>query len=265
VTKIRMIGMDFDHTLIDHNQAGPRVPEATKALLYDLIAEGVEVGIVSGRQWWAMRDLLECQGIPWGKPFPTFFVTREAFLYWVHNGEMEPDREWNEARAEEMEELAQAIMRHAPQWFAAIKEAKLHVTGWTLWGDYGFELRLATLEEAERARKILQAHIEGWQLARAQRNRFLAHVALATAGKGRTLLRAAEVKGFHPHQVLAIGDSLNDLDMLDGALGLRSGAVGNAEEAVKQVVRRAGGVIASRPAGEGVIEIIAAYQEQGLL
>ena len=95
-------------------------------------------------------------------------------------------------------------------------------------------------------------------MARVHRNRMLAQVVLSTAGKGNSLLRAATVKGLRPHQVLAIGDTLNDLDMLDGRHGFRAGAVGNADLVIKQAVLAAGGIVAEREAGAGLAEILLA-------
>ncbi len=265
MTHIRMIALDFDNTLIGHDNGLPVMPADTKALLLKLIAEGIEVGIASGRRWRDMRAALAYLGLSWGRPFPTFIVTRETFLYWMQDGEMVPDRAWNEARGWEMEQLARALLGKAPTWLTALEEAGLHITGWILWSDYGLEFRLATIEEAERARQILKAHTADWAQARVHRNRFLAHIALATAGKGKTLRWATEARGLAPHQVLAIGDSLNDWDMLDGSQGFWSGAVGNADEQLKEKVREVGGVIAEQPAGAGVAEIIAAYRRRGLL
>ncbi len=64
--------------------------------------------------------------------------------------------------------------------------------------------------------------------------------------------------------MLAIGDSLNDLTMLDGKLGFRVGTVGNADELINAAVRAAGGMVATqrvaagsaRPQGERPIHVL---------
>ncbi|MEM2791397.1 MAG: HAD hydrolase family protein, partial [Thermofilaceae archaeon] len=79
-----------------------------------------------------------------------------------------------------------------------------------------------------------------------------------SAGKGPTLLTLLKVLGIPEGAALCIGDAPNDLSMLDGSYGFMVAAVGNAEE-VKEAVRRAGGYVASRPRGEGVLEVLRAY------
>ena len=124
---------------------------------------------------------------------------------------------------------------------------------------------LYNVEDAERARTWLAeraGHLPGARIFRSGR---AVHIALETAGKGRTLVRAAETRGLAPNEVLAIGDSGNDLDMLDGKLGLLPATVGNAEDSIKDAVHRAGGFVATREATWGVEEILTEYANRGLL
>jgi hydroxymethylpyrimidine pyrophosphatase-like HAD family hydrolase len=78
----------------------------------------------------------------------------------------------------------------------------------------------------------------------------------AAVGKGPVLAELARLWVIAPSEVLAIGDSHNDLSMLDGRLGFRSATVGNADGVIKEAVRRAGGSVASGHAGAGVLELL---------
>ena len=262
---IRMVGMDFDLTLIEHRDGGVYVPPETYETLVALIEAGIEVGIVTGRGSWAMHKLLEQAGITWGRPFPTFICPRETFLYWITDGQLQPDAAWNQARSGELAELVGWITPRQYEWHRAIEVAGLDIAHWILWGDYGLEVGMNSPEDAERVRQMLTEWVQDMPLARTHRNYALAHVVLTTGGKGNTLLHAASQRGLAPGQVLAIGDSLNDLTMLDGKLGMHSGAVGNADPAVKQAVEAAGGMVATQPAGAGVAEILRHYRREGLL
>ncbi len=262
---IRMVGMDFDLTLIEHRSGGVYVPSETYEMLVALIESGVEVGIVTGRGCWAMDDLLEQAGIPWGRPFPTFVCPRETFLYWITDGRRQPDEVWNRARSEELAKLVGWLTPRQYEWYKAIEAADLQIAHWMLWGDYGLEVGMNSPEDAEQVRQMLSQWIRDMPLAQVHRNYALAHVVLATAGKGTTLLHAARERDLAPQQVLAIGDSLNDLQMLNGKLGMHSGAVGNADPTVKQAVAAAGGIVATQPAGAGVAEILRHYRQKGLL
>ena len=62
--------------------------------------------------------------------------------------------------------------------------------------------------------------------------------------------------GFLTGEVLVIGDSGNDLDMLDGHWKFQLATVLNAEQEVKESVRAHGGYVASQPRSRGIIEIM---------
>jgi hydroxymethylpyrimidine pyrophosphatase-like HAD family hydrolase len=88
------------------------------------------------------------------------------------------------------------------------------------------------------------------------RNVRLVQIHDALVGKGRVLAELARVWDLAPDEVLAIGDSANDVSMLDGSLGFQCAAPGNADELVQDVVRRAGGYVAQARIGAGVIEVL---------
>jgi phosphoglycolate phosphatase-like HAD superfamily hydrolase len=254
---IRMVGMDFDLTLVDYKDYRPVIPLETQALLHGLAQRGIPVGLVSGRVWWDARDRIDWASMNWGWGFPSFFIARETFIYWARDGVMQPDVEWNRDRAADMEQLMRGLCARTPDWLDALAEAGIPAVRWVHWSSYGLELQFSTSEDAEHARGLLTQWMD-LPLGRVHSNRSLAHVVLATGGKSRSLVRAAETLGLKPSQVLAIGDARNDLDMLDGHSGIRPAAVSNAQEPIKDAVRRAGGWVASQPAGLGVAEILRA-------
>jgi len=90
------------------------------------------------------------------------------------------------------------------------------------------------------------------------RNRHIVQIADAAAGKANTLDRLAGLWGLQPGQILALGDSINDVGMLGGAHGFRSATVANAAPEVRAAVRRNGGFQASAGTGAGVLEALAA-------
>jgi hydroxymethylpyrimidine pyrophosphatase-like HAD family hydrolase len=63
--------------------------------------------------------------------------------------------------------------------------------------------------------------------------------------------------GIPPERVMAIGDSLNDMDMLNGEHGFFPVAVANAEAEIKVAVQKAGGLVTRSPTSDGVAEAIA--------
>jgi HAD superfamily hydrolase (TIGR01484 family) len=264
--RIRLVALDFDMTLVDHTDEGPKIAVETRRMLEGLLEEGIEVGIASGRYVWEMKDILERIGMKWADPFPSFYVTREAFVFRKTEGRMTPDRARNDPLGREMERFMQALSSETGAVLSLVEEAGLTVAKWILYSDYAFEIHFGSETEAERAMGLVGDYYDrvGVQ-ARLHRNRATVNAMHPATGKGDSLLHLSRSLGLEPAQVLAIGDSLNDLDMLDGRLGFRSGAVGNAAEVVKDTVAKAGGVVASGTAGRGVAEIVAAYRAAGLL
>ena len=167
-------------------------------------------------------------------------------------------------RAAEVACLARTLCEKTPDWLDALAAEGLIPKHWILCGDYCLELHFHTIETAGQTRLLLVDWVQDTPLARAHRNRLMAHVLLATAGKGCTLPHAAQAKGIAPDHVLAVGDTLNDIDMLDGCFGFKSGAVGNTDESLKEAVPANNGIIATGRAGAGLGEILRAYEGAGM-
>ena len=80
-------------------------------------------------------------------------------------------------------------------------------------------------------------------------------------GKGILLARLAELLDVPQSKVFAVGDSHNDLCMLDGRFGFQSGTVANADPEIQEVIRQNGGPIASQPTSLGVAELLRGLME----
>jgi hypothetical protein len=77
--------------------------------------------------------------------------------------------------------------------------------------------------------------------------------------KGSALGEIARRLGIPAAQVLAIGDHLNDLPMLNPRYAGFLAAPSNAIPLVKETVRNAGGYLSMRPHGHGVADAIKYY------
>ena len=144
--RVRLIGTDFDLTLF---HAGG-ISKATQEVLVQTVNKGIRVGIVSGRPWYDMRTMLVQTGVNFGKPYPSFLVWREKFILWVEDGKTREQTDWNQLKLREMEELNSEILKVAPGWLAALKEAGLTHRIWNIFGDYGFEVFYSNRMEALR-------------------------------------------------------------------------------------------------------------------
>lgn len=254
---IRLLGLDFDGTLVENRFDGPVVSPRTIARLDDLVRGGVLAGIVTGNAWWTTRRQLERAGGAWTGPFPSFVISREAFIHWkATDGTLAADAGWNGARSADFGRLVAWLAAFHYELYAEMIAAGFRILRFHLLGDYGLEAYFDTEEEAEEARVWLAERVRDQPLARAHRNRTNTNIVLATAGKGASLLRVAQTRGIEPCDILAIGDGLNDLDMLDGTLGMLCATTDNAAAHVKDVVRAADGFIASKHSTWGLEEVL---------
>lgn len=102
---------------------------------------------------------------------------------------------------------------------------------------------------AESARRIMSEL--GWR-GRVMVSGYALHLQPEGGGKGRALRLIVEKLGTSPDEVVAVGDSEGDLELLEAA-GIPA-AVGDADPRLKIVAR----MIASSPAGDGLAEIVGA-------
>lgn len=253
---IKMIGMDFDLTLVDYPPSGAYVCPETVACLENLIAQDVDVGIVTGRDIWAMRDILTIAGVRFGDPFPTFVVVRENYVHWQKQNKFIAHEPWNSKMTAQMASFTKSLSSHVQGWLDDLADHGLHPGKWILFSDFGLEIHFPTNEMAASACLLMENWLGQVPDLHIHRNRMMANLVHRQSGKGFALQQAALAKGLTVEQVLAIGDSLNDLSMLDGSYGFASAAVGNADPVIKQAVLDNSGMVAQRPASQGMLEIL---------
>ena len=73
-------------------------------------------------------------------------------------------------------------------------------------------------------------------------------------GKGIILAKVAESLALDPDDVMAMGDSYNDLDML---LRFNAATTQNADDEIKDAVREKNGIVADSSYSLGVAEVLA--------
>jgi len=260
---IKIIGMDFDWTLIDHTPGSERIGKELIEFMNGYIMRGGQAGIVSGRPLDSVKEAFHNLGVPWG-PFPSFVIGREAYIYFSESViDKVPQRaiaeadEWNRSMEEKLYIMCDRVSPYINKWLGDIRQAGIRVRNFYLFGNYAFEFNTDCNESADTAVEMMIEFAEaaGFYEAEIHRNNNLVSMIHKSGGKGNVLAKFAEILGYLPEQVLACGDSLNDSSMLDGSKGFVCGCVGNADPALKEEVALTGGICAEAFAWRGVLEL----------
>jgi len=111
-------------------------------------------------------------------------------------------------------------------------------------------------DAAERLEAELTTYVRRAQGGLVSRNGGWVAALPAHLGKGAILREVCGLLGLDAKRVLAVGDHLNDLSMLDGTVARHVGCPADAFAAVQAVVRRVGGRVAREEGPEGTAEIL---------
>lgn len=254
---IRLIALDLDGTLLD---PGTSIHPDTIATLERFVDHGGLVAINTGRPYNAILDIMQKNDVLPNCRFPHALIAEEREIYLRQpNSVFESHEPWNTSIIES-ETSAMPVARHIVQSVEAILAQEAIVPrepNTALEDERGFvERYFKTQEAAERARIVAHEHLPHGIPLQAIRNSALLALRHKEVGKGKLLLRLASLLNVAPNHIFAVGDSHNDLEMLDGKLGFASGTIANADEQIKEIVRKNGGPVATQPRSLGVAELV---------
>lgn len=248
---IKLIACDLDNTLTENSFILPKVKE----FLQEIVNEGIKFVINSGRCLKNIREVLLESKIYPSLGFPQAIISRQGVnIHYLKDEDYIADEEWNRKKEEQLKLMQGDVGWKGIKWEKLIKKMGLSPQEKRI--SYGlFALRFDREKEARLARSILaqKNHIKYVTFLR---NKGYLTLSLSTALKGKSLAKVAQYFNIPSSRVLAIGDSQNDEDMLDGKFGFLSAVPSNAEEEIKEMVDKNGGYIALHPAGKGTVEAI---------
>ena len=110
-------------------------------------------------------------------------------------------------------------------------------------------------EEADEISAYVKPLLQNWPNLVAVRNSIYFRFSHRLYHKGACLEAIANGLGIGPAEILAVGDHLNDLPMLERRYAAHLGCPGNAVDEVKEKIRAEGGYIATAQVGEGTVEV----------
>ena len=249
---LKLVACDLDNTLMEGVPIEPEVRE----FMVEIREEGIKFVINSGRPLKDILDVLSDSKVPCSRGYPEAIISMHgAFIHYLKGKNYIEDEEWNKEKEKEMEILRQEIGWKSKLWEKIIED-KFKIKPLRKEIDQGvFRVLFNNEKEAEKVREAITRE-SNFKYTTFLRNKCFLIATLSTAQKGCSLLRVAQHFGIPPSEVLAIGDSHNDMDMLNGRYGFVPAAPSNADEEIKSLVKSKSGYVASLPEGKGVIEIV---------
>jgi HAD superfamily hydrolase (TIGR01484 family) len=257
-----MIGVDLDGTMLG-GTAGRYgfLPAGIDALRFFVKEHQGQVAIVTGRDIASIEKLLEMEGIGAEEGWPHVIIAEERYIYHLHERSYIAEEKWNrsihETERKHFEDIRRGVNELLADQLAQLTPGSRRVEGEVEEQRGYVELLFTSPEAARRGEAVALEWLRRHQLPYTTiRNVKGVSVRHRDVGKGQLLRKVCETLDIPPSCVLAVGDSANDLSMLDGSNGFLSAAPGNADMEVQAAVRQSGGYIANGTCGDGVAEAV---------
>jgi hydroxymethylpyrimidine pyrophosphatase-like HAD family hydrolase len=247
-----VLAFDFDGTLHDPAEE-PAVPVEFFEMLLSLRHEHAMVwGINTGRSLAQMVEGFTESAFPF---LPDWVVAREREIYLPAGfGRWLPLEEWNRTGERQIHDL----FKRARSLMETIRHQVVEATGaqWIAMDGEPAAIIARTDEDMEWIVGKLHALASAEPLLSWQRNSIYLRFGHRDFQKGSSLSEVARHYSLGAPRCLAIGDSHNDLAMLDPRHAAMVGCPGNAVAEVQQHVAAIGGYVAQALHGAGVIETV---------
>ncbi len=247
-----LLSFDFDGTLHDPADSPP-VPLSFFETIRRLRETRSAVwGINTGRSMPQVVEGLIESNFPF---LPDWVVAREREIYFPNDfGRFLPHKDWNDRCEKDIHKLFKKSKKVLKKIRAEVEE---HTGAQYIEMDGEPAGLISRTDEemdwiaAHIAPIIAEAPDLGWQ-----RNSIYLRFGHKDYQKGSTLSEVARLYDIPTAQVFAMGDSHNDIEMLSEAHSGIAACPWNAVEAIREVMAARTGMIASRPAGHGVVECL---------
>jgi HAD superfamily hydrolase (TIGR01484 family) len=250
-----LLSFDFDGTLHDPAAQPPVIPEFFEAIQWLRAEKQALWGINTGR---SMEHLV--QGLIESRftILPDFAIVREREIFLPNAvGRFVGVKTWNEACERDIAKL----LKKSKRLLKKIREVVEEHTGAQWIEQPGEPAGIISRTEDEMAWIIEQVHLIvppdsalGWQ-----RNSIYLRFGHKDYQKGSSLTAVGMIFGIGAEGTCAMGDSHNDLAMLDDTVASRIACPSNAVDDVKQHVAAQGGFLCTKPCSAGVFEGLAYF------
>jgi len=254
---IQLISTDFDGTLFAEFE-NPPIPNELEILIGEMQRRGVKWVINTGRD---MSSLMEALGRSGVDIEPDYLVLVEREIHCHQDSQYLSLEEWNVPCHRAHAEIFSKVKKDLPKLVSWIEErfhARIYEDAYS-----PFCLIAGNNGEADIIHEYLSEYCREIPKLTVVRNDIYARFSHEAYNKGTALAELTRRLGLTTKNVLAVGDHLNDLPMLQGQYAGCLAAPSNAIALVKQTVRQQGGFVSELSHGRGVLEAIKYYVEGG--
>ncbi len=248
-----LIALDLDGTAVRYEPQFELDP-----LLVDCLRDARRQGVgwlMNSDRW--VKDMIKLAGRLDLDHRPVALLSQQQSIHILNQkGEYEPHAAWNEVQEKLRGELWREIQPFFACWEREIKEA------YFVTNSFANETALAFCvpeEEVEDLREVMAEMLAPWPEAQISGNNEWGFVVHRDFSKGRLLIEAAQRLGVAASDILAIGDGLNDVSMLDGRVTPLVGCPASACPQAVEAVLSAGGFAARESGVAGTVAVIRHY------
>ncbi len=256
-TKIsHLIALDLDGTSVRYEPCLEMEPDLI-AYLRSVRGSGVRWVINSDRY---TETLIEIANKLAFIDRPVAILSLQRFMSLLNGSKVyEPCDEWNSVQINKHDLLWKQIRPFFDKWKDKV-EKKFNIVDSVI-NDIVFAYMVPT-ENIEELRQMMKDFLDPFPDAKVSGNHDWSFMLHSSFSKAAVLSDLAKRLGVKKENIIAIGDGLNDISMLNGSVTKRVGCPANASEEVVAAVKKTGGIISSKESAAGTLEIIKQYLER---
>jgi hydroxymethylpyrimidine pyrophosphatase-like HAD family hydrolase len=247
-TSLRLLCTDYDGTVAEPDG------QPINPVFFERLAAWRKRGtlywvINTGRTFESLQEDLIRRRVP---IWPDWVVTIEREIWLVRDRRGVGWFEWNR----KCDQMHQQLWGSVKPLWRMIEDFIVRHTKATLAEDPGSPLGIIATceEEADEISAFIEPLLQDWPQLTAVRNSIYIRFSHKSYNKGACLEGIAHGMGVVPLQIMAMGDHLNDLPMLDRRYAHHLACPANAVDAVKRQVVAQGGHVCTGSICNGVVE-----------
>jgi hydroxymethylpyrimidine pyrophosphatase-like HAD family hydrolase len=255
---IDLVCLDFDGTIMTYDEEPGFFHPEIIDLLNEAEKQGVRWCTNSGRDFAGQKMILEASCRKGLTHIPDALIASESYLYNKRNGGFDANMKWNQRAVTLQRRFHRALQDQVKQELAgwhkeyALEQVYLEETAtvFLVGGNDG---------EPAQFQQNLEPVVALVGNGYVSRNGGWIAALPKSLSKGSVLRNYVQENGLKLDRVLAVGDHLNDLTMLDGSAAAHVGCPADAQPEIISAVEAAGGRVAAAQGPLGTAEILRFY------